>query len=268
MARSGRAAAPRRAPAAPAERGSAAVSSGARGIGVRGSRWAAAPAVVCLLGMLALGAWAGAGPAAGTDVTPAAAFGGSASARFPDPFPPTALVSAVGSAATGERGCPALLDFRMEDLRGRRIDLCAFSGKVLLLVNTASFCGFTHQYRGLEALQERYGSAGLVVIGFPSNDFGAQEPGSNAQIQDFCEATYGVRFPMLGKVNVRGPAKAPIFARLTALPTPQSPPGEIAWNFEKFLLDREGRLIARFRSTVEPDSAELLRLVQQALQAS
>jgi len=171
-------------------------------------------------------------------------------------------------STSSERACPALLNFRMEDLRGRTIDLCAFGGKVLLLVNTASFCGYTPQYRGLEALQERYGSAGLVVIGFPSNDFGAQEPGSNAQIQDFCEATFGVRFPMFGKVTVRGPGKAPLFARLIALPTPQLPPGEIAWNFEKFLLDREGRLIARFRSAVEPDATELLDLLQRTLQAS
>jgi len=200
----------------------------------------------------------------------AKAFGEAYSERVPDPFPPAALVSpgraaGVAQAGAAKGACPVLLDYRMVDLRGRRIDLCAFKGKVLLLVNTASFCGYTPQYRGLEALQERYGAAGLVVMGFPTNDFGAQEPGSNAQIQDFCEATYGVRFPMFGKVTVRGADKAPLFVRLTALPTPQAASGDIAWNFEKFLLDREGRLIARFRSAVEPESAEVLTLLRAAL---
>jgi glutathione peroxidase len=200
---------------------------------------------------------------------------GPVAKAFGDPFPPESLVppgpaagtanSAAAHAAAAKGACPALLDYRMDDLRGRRIDLCAFKGKVLLVVNTASFCGYTPQYRGLEALQERFRSAGLVVMGFPSNDFGAQEPGTNSQIQDFCEATYGVRFPMFGKVTVRGADPSPLFARLTALPTPQVAPGEIAWNFEKFLLDRDGRLIARFRSAVEPESAQVLAILRAAL---
>ena len=196
-----------------------------------------------------------------------AAFGDPYSSRVPDPFPPDALVK--GGTSTSHAECPALLDYRLSDLRGRPIDLCAFQGKVLLMVNTASYCGYTPQYKGLEALQERFGSAGLVVMGFPTNDFGAQEPGSNAEIQDFCEATYGVRFPMFGKITVKGQETLPLFARLmTTVPAGGGPTGAIGWNFEKFLVDRHGKLIARFRSAVEPNDEEMTALLQKALRAS
>jgi glutathione peroxidase len=231
-----------------------------------------------LLGVTAFCTAVGGASATEPEASPIAkAFGESYSARIPDPFPPEALVSTGrGTASTSkpdkipgsEGACPILLDFRMEDLRGRRIDLCAFKGKVLLIVNTASFCGYTPQYRGLEALQERYAAAGLVVLGFPSNDFGAQEPGSSAEIQDFCEATYGVRFPMFGKVTLRGMGKPPLFDQLTNQAAPPSGSGEIAWNFEKFLLDRDGKLVARFRSAVEPEAPDVLAFLRAALGSS
>ena len=229
--------------------------------------WLTSRAVPLTLAALVLTALCARGSAAVEPNPVTQAFGETTSARMPDPFPPTAVVT-PGRASDARTGCPTLLDYRMDDLRGRPIDLCAFKGKVLLLVNTASFCGYTPQYRGLEALQERYAAAGLVVVGFPSNDFGGQEPGSNAEVQDFCEGTYGVRFPMFGKVTVRGAGQSPLFAGLTALRTPQLPSGEIAWNFEKFLLDREGRLIARFRSAVEPEAPALLSVLTRALQSS
>jgi glutathione peroxidase len=198
----------------------------------------------------------------------AAAFGDSYSARVPDPFPPEALIVPGKSRTAVAAGCPALLDYRLQDLRGRPVDLCAFKGKVLLMVNTASYCGYTPQYKGLEALQERYAKAGLVVMGFPTNDFGGQEPGTNADIQDFCEATYGVKFPMFGKITVLGSGTLPLFAKLMATRPPTGPVGPIEWNFEKFLVGRDGTLLARYRSPVEPDSQELTTLLQRALGAS
>jgi glutathione peroxidase len=176
-----------------------------------------------------------------------------------DPFPRAALDPAP------KAGCPALLDQRVEDLRGRSIDLCAFKGQVLLVVNTASQCGYTPQYKGLEAIYERYRAQGLVVLGFPSNDFGQQEPGDNREIAEFCESNYGVTFPLLGKVTVLGAGKLPLFRALTATAAPAAQPGEIRWNFEKFLIGRDGALLARFPSSVEPESANLLGPLQRAL---
>jgi glutathione peroxidase len=156
--------------------------------------------------------------------------------------------------------CPALLQHSFNRLQDDKPQsLCQYAGKVLLVVNTASYCGFTPQYEGLEALYARYAARGLVVMGFPSNDF-AQESGSNEQIAELCFNTYGVKFPMFGKTVVKGPQANPLFAAL-AQATGQAP----AWNFNKYLVDRQGRPVAAYGSRVRPDDAALRAAIEKAL---
>jgi glutathione peroxidase len=156
--------------------------------------------------------------------------------------------------------CPNALDHRMTTLNGDPIDLCQFSGKVVLAVNTASYCGFTPQYKGLETLYRKYRDRGLVVVGFPANDFGQQEPGTSQEIKDFCELTYGVHFPMLEKTSVV-PGKAnPVFAELTRM-TGQAP----QWNFHKYLLSRDGRRAFSYSSRTAPESSELTQQIEALL---
>jgi glutathione peroxidase len=152
--------------------------------------------------------------------------------------------------AAAEPGCPAPLDFRVRPLTGATpVDLCeAFRGKVVLVVNTASKCAFTAQYEGLENLYSRYRERGLVVAGFPSNDFGNQEPGSEKQVRDFCRLTYGVQFPMFAKTRVVGASADPFYQYL-ARATGEAP----RWNFHKYLLDRDGRVVASLPSQVGPN---------------
>jgi glutathione peroxidase len=140
------------------------------------------------------------------------------------------------------------------------VNLCSFAGKVVLAVNTASFCGFTPQYKGLESLYQRYKDKGLVVVGFPANDFGGQEPGGAKEIREFCELTYGVRFPMMEKTSVV-PGKAnPVFAELTRM-TGDAP----QWNFHKYLISRDGKRAFSYPSRVTPDSTELKRQIEALL---
>ncbi len=146
-----------------------------------------------------------------------------------------------------------LHDFTMRTLDGRELSLSDFRGKTVLVVNVASRCGYTPQYKGLQALWEAHRDRGLVVLGVPANDFGAQEPGSDAEIQTFCEKNYGVTFPVLSKITVKGANKHPLYQWLTSA----APAGEVAWNFEKFLVDGQGNVVARFPSRVAPDSQEL-----------
>jgi glutathione peroxidase len=158
-------------------------------------------------------------------------------------------------------GCPPLLDHRFQRLQGGQTEsLCDYRGKVVLVVNTASYCGYTNQYEGLEALYRKYRERGLVVVGFPSNDFGGQEPGSNQEIAEFCRTTYGVQFPMYEKTSVSGVANNPLFTALAAR-TGEKP----QWNFHKYLIDRRGTKVASFRSAVAPDSRELVRAIEQML---
>lgn len=145
---------------------------------------------------------------------------------------------------------------------GQERRLGEWAGKVLLIVNVASRCGFTRQYAGLQALQDRFGPQGLAVLGFPCNDFGAQEPGSLEQIQQFCSSTYGVGFELFDKVHATGTKTAP-YDTLTQA----EPAGDVAWNFEKFLIGRDGAVRARFKSAVEPEGAELVAAIEQALVA-
>jgi glutathione peroxidase len=170
------------------------------------------------------------------------------------------VVPAYAQAPAAGR-CPPLLDHEFNRLQtGKPESLCQYRGKVLLVVNTASFCGYTHQYEGLEALYRRYRDRGLVVLGFPSNDFGAQEPGSNHEIAEFCRLTYGVQFPMFEKSSVASLKTNPLYADLAAR-TGQSP----RWNFHKYLIDRNGNPAGTFASEIEPDGRQLLALLEKLL---
>ena len=148
----------------------------------------------------------------------------------------------------------------VRDARGVEKRLGEWAGQVLLIVNVASRCGFTRQYAGLQALQDTYGPQGLVVLGFPCNDFGAQEPGTLPEIQQFCSSTYGATFTLFDKVHATGATTEPY----TTL-TKAEPAGDVAWNFEKFLVGRDGTVIARFKSNVEPDGAPLTAAIEAAL---
>jgi len=166
----------------------------------------------------------------------------------------------AAAAADYPPNCPALLRQRFDRLQDEKPQsLCQYTGKVLLVVNTASFCGFTRQYEGLEALDRKYRADGLVVLGFPSNDF-AQETGSNKEVADFCENTFGVKFPMFVKSAVRGSDANPLFKEL-ARQTGTTP----KWNFYKYLVGRDGRVVAAYSSLTEPDDRKLLGALQKEL---
>jgi glutathione peroxidase len=170
-----------------------------------------------------------------------------------------------GAAPAAAHPAPgALLDHQVQTLEGENVSLASYRGKALLVVNTASECGYTPQYAGLEQLYERYKDRGLVVLGFPSNDFGGQEPGSHKEIRAFCQKNYGVTFPLFAKAHAKGPEKAPVFATLTEA-TPPGIAGEIKWNFTKFLVDPSGKPVARFESAVEPLSSEVVAAVERVL---
>jgi glutathione peroxidase len=170
---------------------------------------------------------------------------------------------AAGSFAHAD--CPAALDYSFRPLAGKEpVKLCErFAGQVLLVVNTASKCGFTPQYEGLEALHERLKDKGFAVVGFPSNDFRQQEPGSEKDIQDFCTLTYGVKFPMFEKVHVTGDEATPFYKALAASRGGEFP----AWNFHKYLIGRDGKVVASFPSKVKPDDAALLGKIDELLAA-
>jgi glutathione peroxidase len=157
-----------------------------------------------------------------------------------------------------------VIDQVVQSLKGESVDLAGYRGKALLIVNTASKCGFTPQYEGLQTLHEQYSDRGLVVIGFPSNDFGSQEPGSAEEIATFCTKNYGVSFPMMAKVHAKGPDKAPIYRALTEQ-TADGIRGKVRWNFTKFLVDPEGNVVARFGSSVKPTSKKLTAAIEAAL---
>jgi len=163
-------------------------------------------------------------------------------------------------AAMTTAACPALLDRNLDTLLGERESLCQYAGKVVLVVNTASYCGYTPQYKGLQALNERFKAKGLVILGFPSNDFGEQEPGSAKEIADFCDRTYAVKFPMFAKTSVKSPGGSPFFDAL-AVATGQRP----KWNFHKYLIARDGRTVTSFGSNVEPDSPAFISQVESLL---
>src|SRR5262245_57099504 len=158
------------------------------------------------------------------------------------------LDSKCASGADRQKEKTAVLQFTMSSLAGEDIDLARYQGHVLLIVNVASACGYTPQYKGLQALHAKYATQGFVVLGFPCNQFGQQEPGSAAQIATFCEQRYGVTFPMFEKVAVNGPQQCDLYKYLTSPDTQAQHAGPIQWNFEKFLLARDGKVVAHFRS--------------------
>jgi glutathione peroxidase len=153
----------------------------------------------------------------------------------------------------------------LKDIDGKDTSLKTYAGKALLVVNVASECGYTRQYSGLEALWRKYKDRGLVVLGFPSNDFGGQEPGSNEEIKKFCSSKFDVTFPLFDKVTVKGADQHPLYAALTGKDAPF--PGQVKWNFGKFLIGRDGKIVARYDSKTEPDSAELTTAIEAALAA-
>jgi len=155
---------------------------------------------------------------------------------------------------------PAALNFTMSSIDGKSIDLSKYQGRVVLMVNVASECGFTPQYAGLEELHEKYSAKGLSILGFPANEFGAQEPGTNSEIAQFCKQNYGVKFDMFSKIVVKGAGQAPLYKYLTTHPKFR---GDVAWNFEKFLIGRNGEVIARFKSEVEPK--DMVGAIESAL---
>lgn len=158
-----------------------------------------------------------------------------------------------------------VFDITVKDIKGKDVSLDAYRGKVVLIVNVASRCGFTKQYTGLEALYAKYKDQGLVVLGFPCNQFGGQEPGTEEEIQEFCSVKFNVKFPLFAKVEVNGPGRAPLFTFLTGDESPF--PGKVGWNFNKFLVGRDGKLIARYESKVAPESDDLIKAVEGALVA-
>lgn len=165
-----------------------------------------------------------------------------------------ALVFAAALSAGGVH------DFTLTSIDGKSAPLAAFKGKVMLLVNVASNCGYTPQYAGLEALYRKYKDRGLVVVGIPANNFGGQEPGTNKEIATFCKRTYDVTFPMMAKVSVKGDGQAPLYRYLTS-----AKGGDVRWNFTKFLVGKDGSIIGRFEPNVKPDAPEVAAAVEAAL---
>jgi glutathione peroxidase len=172
-----------------------------------------------------------------------------------------AMIASTLSLSAAE----SLYDIPLKDIDGKDASLKPYQGKVMLVVNVASKCGYTPQYAGLEALYKKYEGQGLVVCGFPCNQFMHQEPGTAAEIKEFCTAKYGVTFPMFDKIEVNGGHRHPLYAALAGKDSPF--PGDIKWNFTNFLVGRDGKILARFESKVKPDSEEMTKAIEAALAA-
>jgi glutathione peroxidase len=174
------------------------------------------------------------------------------------------LAASLLAAGPASGGTPmSVYDFKVKTIDGKEASLADYKGKTLLIVNTASECGYTPQYAGLEALFQKYKARGFTVLAFPSNDFGGQEPGSNPEIKKFCELRYKTTFPLFSKIPVKGPSADPLYKYLTSLPGKKG--GDITWNFNKFLVTPEGQVVEHFDSRVEPTSPELTAKLEQVL---
>jgi glutathione peroxidase len=158
------------------------------------------------------------------------------------------------------------LDFKMESLDGKPVELSKYHGKVVLIVNVASKCGLTPQYKALEAVYEKYNKNGFVILGFPANNFGKQEPGTNEEISEFCSKNYGVKFDMFSKISVKGDDQCALYQYLTSKQTDPKFAGPITWNFEKFLINRKGEIVARFPPRTKPDAPQVLKAIETELQ--
>jgi glutathione peroxidase len=174
------------------------------------------------------------------------------------------LVLGLVIIMAGSALAASIYDFTLPSIDGKPMPLADFKGKVVLVVNVASRCGYTPQYTALESLYEKYKGQGFVIVGFPANNFGAQEPGTNQEIKTFCSRTYNVTFPMYSKVSVKGDDQTPLYQYLTKQ-TGSAIAGDIKWNFTKFLVDRNGNVVQRFESAVTPDSKEIVTAVEKQL---
>ena len=175
----------------------------------------------------------------------------------------TSFVLATVLLLTNVLHAASIYDFTLNSIDGKPVSLSEYKGKVLMLVNVASRCGYTPQYTGLESLYEKYKGQGFVILGIPANNFAGQEPGTNAEIKTFCKSKYAVTFPMMSKISVAGTDKAPLYQYLTSN---GKTGGEIQWNFTKFLIGRDGQILARFEPAVTPDDPNLNAAVEKALQ--
>jgi glutathione peroxidase len=169
------------------------------------------------------------------------------------------------AAAMAQAQTKSIYDFTMKSIDGEATSLASFKGKVVLLVNVASRCGFTPQYTGLEAVYEKYKDRGFVIVGVPANNFAGQEPGTDEEIKKFCSSKYSVTFPMMSKVSVLGDDKTPLYQYLTDKSLDPQFGGEIKWNFTKFLFDRSGKIVARFEPATKPDSPEVAAAIEAVL---
>ena len=175
------------------------------------------------------------------------------------------VVAACVASASGEEKPAGALGFKMNSITGQEVNLADYKGKVALMVNVASKCGYTPQYEGLEAMYEKYQDKGLVVLGFPCNQFLWQEPGSDTQIAEFCSSKYHVKFPMFSKIEVNGKGAAPLYQYLTSVETKPAKKGKISWNFEKFVVGKNGEVVARFSPGTEPDAPEVIAVIEAEL---
>lgn len=172
---------------------------------------------------------------------------------------------AIANVHSGDATTPKVLSFKMKGIDGKEVDLAKYKGKVVLFVNVASKCGLTPQYKGLQGLYEKYQDKGFVIIGVPANEFGGQEPGTDAEIAQFCSTKYNVSFPMLSKVVVKGKGQAPLYQHLTSKETNPKFGGDLKWNFTKFLVSRDGEIVNRFEPSVSPDSAVMKTAIEAEL---
>lgn len=178
-----------------------------------------------------------------------------------------AILLMTGASLRAEDKKPAsVYDFTVNDIDGKPVDLSKYKGKVVMIVNVASKCGNTPQYANLEKLFEEKKDKGFVILGFPANEFGKQEPGTNEQIKEFCTSTYDVKFDMFSKIVVKGEGQAPLYKYLTSKDANPKTAGNIKWNFEKFLIDRDGKIVARFEPKVKPDTKEVLAAIDAELE--
>lgn len=166
---------------------------------------------------------------------------------------------------TADAKTKSVLDFKAKDIDGKEVKLSKYKGKVLLIVNTASKCGYTPQYEGLQAIYEKYRAKGFYVLGFPANNFGGQEPGSESEIKEFCTEKYKVTFPMFSKISVNGDDQDPIYKFLTGKETNPMFAGDIVWNFNKFLVDKNGKIVARFDSKDKPESDAVMQAIEKQI---
>jgi len=172
---------------------------------------------------------------------------------------------AMVSAQTPSKKPTSVLDFTMKDIDGKDVPLAKFQGKVLLIVNTASQCGYTPQYKGLQEIYQKYKDQGFEILAFPANEFGAQEPGTDDQIKQFCSSRFQVTFPLFSKIVVKGKGIHPLYEFLTSESTDPKHAGPIPWNFAKFLVNRKGEVVSRFEPGIKPDSTELNGAIEKAL---